>query len=1262
MIANSKKIQSKKSKKMNIHYFSSPINIEKDSETSNNSKNYLTYYDNKKKEFSIIVKNYEQREFDFLSKIIEENKWKIYWEPSQEEVEKFKNIDWERLTPHHIWFLEKVDGINLKKIEDSLKDEDLESLCFLCKNIKFIKARSSNISEKGLFWLSHLNQIRKISLIHSSIQNFNCSSVWKNLESINLSGSMSLIQFSGSENISQLKKIKLENCRLIENIFSIFHFKLQTLQIDEIGALEEENFIDLLTKIKIEEMSTEINLNRLESIPLDKKHSILKNFLLISDAIEDLALEREAYLCFKDFALHENSQTLQLFLEKHPEILQNIKNQLKKPLYPEWILLARNLNIDFEKNLNLKKMRKNIISFENLVSLFEVANTIKNEELLDECLYFLSEKSLIDFKQKENSILFLTTKKSKIENLIFKSIIDSFEEKNVFMSYSLDSKDSLETIPVFLKKMKNQLTELHFMESLEENDMKNVDALLSFFPNIKKLSLPNTIFLELSSDSIESLKGLEQLKIIPEKSGLLPDENDVFLEAEKKYFLEKMENLKKLDLSSIDQIVTIDLTHCPSLEKIILMNNKNLSVVKGLSSLTKLTTLVIEGENKISVSTLLDIIEDLALSNHQKKDSLHLEMESVLARLIRHTLVIENEYLEKVDLLLIFELYNFFKEKEDILSLKAILEDFFLRKNNEKIINLLNSEKKIKEKLFNRILFICRFYPIIDSSFLQGVDFSELFINEPLEILDHFFMYDKISLHMLEFFKSTKGREILLKELKNIWRLAPTIKNLIWELYPCTDKKNVDFYPVFIRQNEKKLEIYCLRSALKEDAMEILDVLAFRLSLLEEIEDIRVFYYGEKGVDARGLSRDFMRNIFVAVSEKLKLQEGIPPWNESSDSIFSNIGTVLGFLTQPQHRNKYPLGSIFSSDFFKGLTLFSNQQLREPFENMSEQEILDISVHLSLLNKNLKNCADFLDWNGTIINEEQRLKSLKNLEILQSLSLHLSVETPFTIEDVDSEFFAEKTRFFCKAVVDKYLDGEPIDLKLKKDSFFMKSTGFKSSAERKKKQEIQEQMDEIQQPNAFLGIGPRYREGKKQMALIHSLIDDSFTSEVSLPLITLEKFKLEIKEQILEYRRLQCKTMYKILRALDGKEEETHGFFNASWDHLKVLIEGKFSLNDLLESLHFSPSIPLWMQNLIREWIKNRSEDELKIFLTYVYGSPAIPCQGIKIFLQESQPIALIAHTCFGHLDIFSEIKEEGLIHALDSVIKDKHAGQFQVA
>lgn len=1226
------------------------------------SQNFSLKYNQQENEFSLTIKNYDAEKFIFLTQILEKQKVRLIWEPTKQEIERFKKNKWYLIDPIQKNFLEQIVKINLKNIGNIVDNNDLNVLCFLCKNIKSIKAQSDKISEKGLFWLNFLHRIEKISFIGSSIGHFECSPHWNSIESINLSESMSLYQFSGAESILKLKKIKLKNCRLIENISSIFHLKLEKFEINEIGQLDRGNFIDLLIKIKMEKIDTEINLYLLESNPRDQKHSILKNFLLISGSIDDFKVEKEAYFCFRDFVITKNPNKLISFLRNQPLILKNIQKRLKKPLYPEWILLAKNLKIPLSKDLKTSRMQRNIISSEDLISLFEIANEIKNEELTDELISFLQEKYLIEVDNKTNrKVTFFFKNKSKIKSNLILSIIKSLKNKEVSMTYKTKLDQKTETIPMFIREIKDKITEIDFI------DLKNttfcaekMDNLLSFFPNIKKFNVSDDIFLKLSNASIEKLKEIECLKINSCMFKNCFEETNCFSSGEKIYFLEQMKNLKKIDFSSIHYMDRIDLTNCGSLEKISLINNKNLSMVRGLSSLVHLKTLIIGGDHKISLSTILDIMEELALSI--TKDSLTGEPLSILSHLIKNTLIIENEELNSIELSLIIEFYSFFKEKNDIIQIKEFMKKFLIEKSNKEIINLFNSNQKLKEKIFNKSSFINYFHSMISDRFFKNLDFSELLTNEPIEIVDNFIDYHNIEIHFVEFLRSEKGKEFLLKNIQAIWLLAPNITNVIRKFYPCKDPTHEAFYPLFTFEREKKIEIYCLRSSIEKNAIQILNSVSTALNLTEEIETLQIFYYGEKGVDAQGLSRDFTRNLFVSLSKQLKMQEGIPAWTQDSDSTFFNIGVFLRFLMNQKENNKYPLGSVFSFDFFKGLNLFSNQQIREPFENMSEQEILDISVHLALANERLKSCSQFLDWNGTVISEEQRSKSLRCLNDLQDLCKHLQIEEPFLIENINSQAFLEKTLYFSSLVLSEYSNGEKLDLQLKTPPLFRQMPPYKSYLKKTKKKEIEKKINGIEEKNAFLGLGPRYEEGKKQIQLINDLIDIDFTSQTSLSLKILEGYKTQIKEQLLEYRQAQCRTLHRILQGITKNEEYPYPFFNVSAYDLQVFLEGHFNPNDLLKSLHFEQSVPSNIQNVITDWIKKSNEDSLKKFLVYVYGTPVIPAQGIRIFLQNAQPIALIAHTCFGHLDIFSGISEENLIEALNSIAQDNDAGQFQIA
>lgn len=192
-------------------------------------------------------------------------------------------------------------------------------------------------------------------------------------------------------------------------------------------------------------------------------------------------------------------------------------------------------------------------------------------------------------------------------------------------------------------------------------------------------------------------------------------------------------------------------------------------------------------------------------------------------------------------------------------------------------------------------------------------------------------------------------------------------------------------------------------SDLKENPFKFLHY--FAALIADHKTTLKVEFLGEKGIDHGGLSRQFVSELFAALTKTkyfvfdddfylpMSKNEG-GSLSAADVKIYRDIGKVLMFCYSS---NKYPIGNFFKEEMFATLLRFDMQDLEKPFCQIPDGKLMHIQQ-----NKDLSDMWDDAD---------SRIYGSKAIALFDVFDLD-----PYSSNDVVSSLF------FSKRFKDKLLE------------------------------------------------------------------------------------------------------------------------------------------------------------------------------------------------------------------------------------------------
>jgi ankyrin repeat protein len=300
----------------------------------------------------------------------------------------------------------------------------------------------------------------------------------------------------------------------------------------------------------------------------------------------------------------------------------------------------------------------------------------------------------------------------------------------------------------------------------------------------------------------------------------------------------------------------------------------------------------------------------------------------------------------------------------------------------------------------------------------KGANYDDFFyISEYLEqFIGH--------LDIQEYLNSGDGDELLIKHLDHIFTECSNLRKYIennrpLELFP-------QFYPIEVSMRPGGiLQITCNRCHLLDDNLKIFNKLAPHFKDHPAI-GIKVTYRGEAGIDAGGLGRDFISNIFQYLSVNKDLQKSIPGGNSEW---LVDVGRVVSWLNHMG--GHYTVGECFHPSIFKAVLDFSYDEIIGDFENISPSRAFEI---YELYNEEpLKGLKEFIAWDGSEEGSADHLDFLR--EQVEILMLEDIIKINF--DKPDYELIQESINQWKKALYEETYMNSVMNLRL-----FAKGMGY----------------------------------------------------------------------------------------------------------------------------------------------------------------------------------------------------------------------------
>lgn len=256
------------------------------------------------------------------------------------------------------------------------------------------------------------------------------------------------------------------------------------------------------------------------------------------------------------------------------------------------------------------------------------------------------------------------------------------------------------------------------------------------------------------------------------------------------------------------------------------------------------------------------------------------------------------------------------------------------------ILQILEDPKNsdIKEYFIKRILHKFSTDPDFENVipfFKLDLIFDQLFAD-----IMHIALKQKWNELVRAYLNTEKGRNSFVNNYNLIQKSYPLLYNFLLENFPPNKGDNYRFYPLIVLTQKNTLYIASTLSHPYKEPKKTLLELAKNLN--KNIREIVVEYTGEAGVDDGGLGRDFISKIFGSLRKENCIIDGIPIYDfqEDQEEIYRAIGEVFAFLLCSKRR--YPIGSLFHKNLFRGLQAFSREEAKGSFDELSRHKKIEV--------------------------------------------------------------------------------------------------------------------------------------------------------------------------------------------------------------------------------------------------------------------------------------------------------------------------------
>lgn len=428
------------------------------------------------------------------------------------------------------------------------------------------------------------------------------------------------------------------------------------------------------------------------------------------------------------------------------------------------------------------------------------------------------------------------------------------------------------------------------------------------------------------------------------------------------------------------------------------------------------------------------------------------------------------------------------------------------------------------------------------------------------------------------------------------------------------------------------------REDIQKKTLELIQMLAGGLTM--QHSDLFVKYLNEVGLDASGLSKDIIAQLFIQIRDKY-LKGGMPSWfevrkldkpNEEINrvTLFTQIGVILAFLMRIGGR--YPIGNIFSNAFFEVLGNFPLELLKSAIADLS---MMQLSMTLSVETKNNINFA--------ILHKFYAAKDIESSEALQKLCDEAEV-----IRKTAEDFLGKLNKFkFAKSTV--IAEISPQNGEIKKEINLDELQRFCSANDIKT----------IKDLSKFCVVA---KSNKKVLDFKGAVLDlfsanfydadpliVKYLTNVSTETIDGDEYYIVYDDDMLhelqEVVRVQLiinqddtlKPLFAVANGFYQFEPMLEARKALAPKFMKQIIQGSSDREDILANITYLNGSEIH-KDVVENWIQNAPQDKLENFVSYVTGSRSLKSDQ-KIKIQLKPGLGMMAHACMDGLD---------LPHALD--------------
>ncbi|MDP1880090.1 MAG: hypothetical protein Q8K60_04030, partial [Parachlamydiaceae bacterium] len=665
----------------------------------------------------------------------------------------------------------------------------------------------------------------------------------------------------------------------------------------------------------------------------------IKTVLVNKDLLKEFGLE---YFDQKNGIYIINDKIDQIFHTK-------LSNLSKKELN---CILALNEKIHFSLEKKLLGIR---VEQKNLYQLLFFSKKLISKPLLEKCINYIDDFD-IEYRLIDNKF-YLSVSINSFSNLtLLDKLIKLFNDK---VEISLNDKMIISKPQTnhFIKKYSDKIV------SLKLSKIQTIKAFLPKCVNLKKLSL-NSRFL--TSETLNVIENMEHLTFLK-----LHKCNQIKLLPNLDHF-KHLKFLSILDCSNLQKIPLLPKTinelnilNCPKIKQtdyihsfLSIITKENLHSIDSEKFLYFKTQ---ANENSLIITNILDTIKTYPLfftleqyiDDSRFKFYYELVNQKNFSRLEKTNQLVEsiisffsNDIVDHSK----FFIDNLIQNKGCRISYKQIiknnnLNNYIEKKLEEPTVENYNFAKKINLAI-PTTFSLKNFFSISEQEMASSLFISKR-INHALCNVDVLINQNTdFKNQALEFIKTDEGVKFITHpRIRQFISGLPSFFNLISTTYPETEIENNKFYSIIVEELIVKgfFEITVSMYHLQNEPLITLFFLT-ELFLKKTVHNVNVVFKDDPSYDGGGdgITRHFLYLLFGNISKHYSLNKTIPSFSKSNEIFFERIGILLSFLltrkitnpeTQEEHF-EFPIGPIFTNQFFRGLFLFSVKELENTFGNI----------------------------------------------------------------------------------------------------------------------------------------------------------------------------------------------------------------------------------------------------------------------------------------------------------------------------------------